>query len=132
MKERTKREPPGLAHAREACRRLHTAGATVSTRAVLAELARTRGAALSYRDVCPAVQAWKTEQMARVSGRVDAAVDALLSLETDLERDMVRRAVNQRTGGGIKVRFTVASRATRPPRRHTGLANNAGSRSNAS
>lgn len=125
-KPTTKREPPGLAHARDACRRLHEAGESVSTRAVLAELARTRGAALSYRDVCPAVQAWKAEQMARVSGRVDSAVDALLSLETDLERDMVRRAVNQRTGGGIKVRFTVASRATRPPRRNTPLPKRAG------
>jgi hypothetical protein len=52
---------------------------------------------------------------------VDAAVDALLLLETDLERDMVRRAVHQRTGGGLRVRFTVASRKGGGPKRHTRL-----------
>ena len=119
--KKTKREPPGLGYAREACNRLHAAGLPVSTRAVLAEVAKTRGCNISFRDATPAVAMWKAEQMARVSGRVDAAVDALLSLETDLERDAVRRGVHQRTGGGIRVRFTVASRSTRTPRRHTGL-----------
>jgi hypothetical protein len=122
----TKREPPGLAHAREACRRLHAAGQPVTTRAVLAEVAKTRGVNVSFRDATPAVQAWKAEQMARVSGRVDAAVDALLVLESDLERNMVRRAIQQRTGGGIRVRFTVASRAPRKPRGNTPLSKRAG------
>ncbi len=106
----TKREPPGLSYAREACQRLHAAGEAVSTRKVLAEVARARGVNVSFRDVTPAVQAWRAEFMARVSGRVDAAVAALLCLETDLERDAVRRGVAQRSGGGIRVRFTVAGR----------------------
>jgi hypothetical protein len=125
-KPTTKREPPGLAYAREACRRLHEAGKTVSTRAVLAEVAKSRGVKVSFRDATPAVAMWRTEQMARVSGRVESAVDALLALETDLERDMVRRAVKQRTGGGVQIKFTVASRATRKDPSHTGLPKRAG------
>lgn len=125
----TKREPPGLEHARAACRRLQSAGLPVTTRAVLAEVARVRGVKISFRDATPAVQTWRAEQMARVSGRVDAAVAALLSLETDLERDMVRQSVHQRTGGGIRVRFTVANRGsggTRTPRRQSPFPKRAG------
>lgn len=125
-KREPKREPPGLGYAREACRRLHEAGQTVTTRKVLAEIARARGVNVSFRDVTPAVQVWKAEQMARVSGRVDAAVDALLALETDLERDMVRRAVQQRTAGGIRVRFMLANRKPTGPGRHTRLPKRAG------
>jgi hypothetical protein len=113
MTAKTKREPPGLGHARDACRKLHAAGLPVTTRSVLAEVFKARGLKVSFREATPAVQAWRAEQMARVSGRVDAAVDALLALGSDLERDMVRNAVRQRTGGGIRVRFTVASRNTR-------------------
>jgi hypothetical protein len=107
-----KREPPGLGYAREACKRIHAAGKTVSTRAVLAEVFRARGVNISNRDSTVACQQWRAETMARTSGRVDAAVDALLSLETDLERDAVRQAIQTRTGGGIRVRFTVAARNT--------------------
>lgn len=125
-KREPKREPPGLGYARDACRRLHEAGQPVSTRRVMAEIARVRGVNVSFRDATPAVQVWKAEQMARVSGRVEAAVDALLALETDLERDMVRRAVQQRTAGGIRVRFMLASRKPGGPRRHTRLPNRGG------
>jgi hypothetical protein len=102
----------------------------VTTRAVLAEVAKTRGVNVSFRDATPAVQQWRTEQLARASGRIETAVDALLALETDLERDVVRRAIHQRSGGGIRVRFTVASRNTRAPRRQTPLPKLAGRRSN--
>lgn len=115
------REPPGLGYCREACRRLHAAGHNVTTRAVLAEVAKTRGVNVSFRDATPAVQAWKAEMAARVSGQVDAAVDAVLALETDLERDMLRRAVRARTGGGIRMRFFVADRAAKKPQRKTPL-----------
>lgn len=123
--QHTKREPPGLGYAREACKRLHAAGERVTTRAVLAEVAKTRGVNISNRDSTVACQQWKAEHMARVSGRVETAVDALLALETDLERDMVRRAVNMRTAGGIRVRFMVSKRG-QPPRRHTPLPKRAG------
>lgn len=125
-KKPTKREPPGLGYAREACRRLHARGDSVTTRAVLAEVAKTRGVNVSFRDATPAVQQWKAEQMARVSGRVETAVDALLALETDLERDMVRRAIRGRTGGGIRLRFFVADRPARKPRGQTPLPKRAG------
>jgi hypothetical protein len=128
MKKRaaTKREPPGLGYAREACQRLHTGGHVVTTRAVLAEVKKARGVNVSFRDATPAVQQWKAEMMARVSGRVETAVAALLALETDLERDMVRRAVRGRTGGGIRLRFFVADRTPRKPRGHTPLPKRAG------
>lgn len=127
MKSTTgKREPPGLGFARDACRKLHKNGQAVTTRAVLAEIAKTRGVNVSFRDATPAVQQWRAEQMARVSGRVDAAVDALLALETDLERDAVKHAVQLRTGGGIRVRFVVASRNSRKRPRQTPLRENAG------
>jgi hypothetical protein len=123
-KQTGKREPPGLAAAREACRRLHAAGEPVTTRRVVAEVARARGEGVSLRDATPAVQEWRAEQMARVSGRVENAVAGLLALETDLERDAVRLAVQQRTGGGIRLKFTVAARNTgggHKPRRKTPL-----------
>lgn len=125
-KERTKREPPGLGYAREACRRLHEAGQAVTTRAVLAEVARVRGVNISFRDCTPAVQAWKESQLARVSGRVDAAVEALLALDTPVERNAVRAAVNQRSGGALRVRFLVSPGRGRKPRRQTPLPKRAG------
>lgn len=123
MKEKkpTKREPPGLGYAREACRRLHERGESVTTRAVLAEVAKTRGVHISNRDSTVACQQWRAEQLARVSGRVSDAVDALLALESDLEREAVRRGVAQRSGGGIRLRFTVAARNTRKTPRQTPL-----------
>lgn len=120
-RETTKREPPGLGYAREACRRLHEAGEAVTTRAVLAEVARTRGVNISFRDCTPAVQAWREEQLARVSGRVDAAVDALLALKTPVERAAVRVAINKRSGGTMRVQFLTPSATTGKKRRQTPL-----------
>ena len=125
-KPTTKREPPGLGYAREACRRLHAAGEPVTTLAVLAEVKKARGVNVSFRDATPAVQQWKAEMMARVYGRVETAVDALLALETNLERDMVRRAIRGRTGGGIRLRFFVADRKPQKPRGQTPLPKRAG------
>jgi hypothetical protein len=120
-KREPKREPPGLAWSREACARLHERGEAVTTRAVLREVAKVRGVHVSFRSATPAVQQWRADWLARTSGRIDAAVGALLALETDDERDAVRRAVAQRSGGGVRVKFTVASRATRGTARQTPL-----------
>jgi hypothetical protein len=63
-------------------------------------------------DITPELQHWRAEQLARVSGRIESAANALLALETDLERDALRRTIDQRTGGGIRIRFTVKARNT--------------------
>jgi hypothetical protein len=106
------REPPGLAHIREAARRLAGRGRPVTARNVRAELIAWRGIGASLSNITPELQRWRAEQLARVSGRIDAAANALLSLETDLERDALRRMIDQRTGGGIQIRFTVKARNT--------------------
>ncbi len=115
MSERLKtieREPPGLKHIREACRRLAGRGRPVTARNVRAELISWRGIGASLSDITPELQRWRAEQLARVAGRIDSAASAVLSLETDLERDALRRAIDQRTGGGVQIKFTVKARNT--------------------
>jgi hypothetical protein len=67
-----------------------------------------RGA--SFEAIGPVLRHWKAERLARASGRIDAAVDALVALRTKAERDEVRRLVEARTGGGIRVRMVARGR----------------------
>ena len=101
-----------MAHIREACRRLAGRGRPVTARNVRAELIAWRGIGASNVHITPELQRWRAEQLARVSGRIESAANALLALETDLERDALRRMIDQRTGGGIRIRFSVKARNT--------------------
>ena len=109
---RRRRDPAGLPRIRQACDRLHARGREVTVRAVAAELGLAEYFP-SLRDVYPVVEKWKSAMLERCSGRIDAAANALLVLETDLERDAVRRAVEARTGGGVRVKFVVKRRIKR-------------------
>lgn len=67
-----------------------------------------RGA--SFETILPILRQWKADRLERASGRIEAAVDALVALQTKAERDEVRRLVEARTGGGIRVRMVARGR----------------------
>jgi hypothetical protein len=67
-----------------------------------------RGA--SFETLLPILRQWKADRLERASGRIEAAVDALVALRTKAERDEVRRLVEARTGGGIRVRMVARGR----------------------
>jgi hypothetical protein len=67
-----------------------------------------RGA--SFETILPLLRQWKADQLARGSGRIEAAVDALVALRSKAERDEVRRLVEARTGGGIRLRMVARGR----------------------
>jgi hypothetical protein len=71
-----------------------------------------RGA--SFEQIGPILRQWKADRLARASGRIDAAVDALVALRTKAERDEVRRLVEARTGGGIRLRMVARGRPRKP------------------
>lgn len=107
---RGKRAPLGMERIRTAVEAVVAKGKTPTVRTVRAELTRNGRPGASFRDISEIVAHWRSQMLHRVSGRVENAVAALLALETDLERDAVRAQVEARTGGGIRVRFTVATR----------------------
>lgn len=71
-----------------------------------------RGA--SPETVAPILRAWKAEALERATGRIEAAVVALLDLRTRGERDEVRRRVQARTGGGIRLQIIARGRPRKP------------------
>jgi len=71
-----------------------------------------RGA--SFETILPVLRQWKADRLERASGRIETAVDALVALRTKAERDEVRRLVEARTGGGIRVRFIARGRPRKP------------------
>jgi hypothetical protein len=105
-------EPLGLAHIREAARRLASRGRPVTARNVRAELISWRGVGGSLKHIVAELQRWRADTLAKASGRIESAADAVLTLATDLERDALRRMVEQRSGGGITIRFVVKARNT--------------------
>lgn len=115
-----KREPVGLAHIREACRRVHSRGVRVSVRSVLGELFRWRSVGCSLRDISPVVTAWNAEHLERAAGRVEAAVGALLALGAPCELDEVQRLVAARSENRLRIRFVAKSRSTWAGRRRRG------------
>jgi len=67
-----------------------------------------RGA--SFETIVPLLRQWKADRLERASGRIDAAVDALLALRNKAERDEVRRLVQLRTAGGLRLRIVARGR----------------------
>ena len=107
-----KRDPTGLAHVREACNRLQRKGKKVSLTTINNELLKWRGVSVLRASMIVVWHEWRRQRLLEVSGRLNAAVDAILQLTDDLERDYVKRQVCLRTGGGVKIRFTVKARNT--------------------
>lgn len=62
-----------------------------------------RGA--SFETILPLLRQWKSDRLERASGRIETAVDALVALRTRGERDEVRRLVEARTAGGIRIKM---------------------------
>jgi hypothetical protein len=100
-----KRGAEALADIRAAIERVAAKGKTPSLPTVADELRRTRRYGASFETILPVLRDWKRETLDRASGRIDAAVDAIVGLRTRQERDEVRRLVEARTGGGIRVSF---------------------------
>lgn len=102
---KTKKGAEALADIRAAIERVAAKGKTPSLPTVADELRRTRRYGASYETILPVLRDWKREALERGSGRIDAAVDAIVALRSRQERDEVRRIVEARTGGGIRVSF---------------------------
>jgi len=90
---------------RAAIERVAAKGVSPSLPKVARELVRTRRYGASFETILPVLREWKAELLERASGRIEAAVDAIVALRTREERDEVRRLVDARTAGGIKVSF---------------------------
>jgi hypothetical protein len=100
-----KRGAEALADIRAAIERVAAKGKAPSLPKVAEELRRTRRYGASFETILPVLRDWKRETLERASGRIDAAIDAIVALRTRQERDEVRRLVEARTGGGIRVSF---------------------------
>jgi hypothetical protein len=107
-----KRTPDGAGHIREAIRRLTSRGVEPSVPKIRGELLRWRGVGASFRDVQPVYVAWRESELARRAGIIEAAADAILLLGTTMERQAVARIVEARSGGGVRIKFTVKARNT--------------------
>lgn len=102
---KTKKGAEAVADIRAAIERVAAKGKTPSLPKVADELRRTRRYGASYETILPVLRDWKRDALGRASGRIDAAVDSIVALRTRQERDEVRRLVDARTGGGIRVSF---------------------------
>jgi hypothetical protein len=100
-----KKGAEAVADIRAAIERVAAKGKTPSLPTVADELRRTRRYGASYETILPVLRDWKREALERASGRIDAAVDTIVALRSRQERDEVRRLVEARTGGGIRVSF---------------------------
>ena len=107
-----KRTPDGAGHIREAIRRLLSRGVEPSVPKVRGELLRWRGVGASFRDIQPTFIEWRAAELARRAGIIEAAADAILLLGTTMERQAVARIVDARSGGGVRIKFTVKARNT--------------------
>jgi hypothetical protein len=94
-----------VADVRAAIERVVAKGKTPSLRTVADEIRRVRRVGASLETILPVLRDWKRESLERASGRIETAVDAIVALRTKSERDEVRRLVEARTAGGVRVSF---------------------------
>lgn len=94
-----------VADVRAAIERLLAKGKSPSLRTVADEIRRVRRVGASLETVLPVLRAWKREALERAGGRIETAVDAIVALRNKAERDEVRRLVEGRTAGGVRVTF---------------------------
>jgi hypothetical protein len=100
-----KRGDEAVADVRAAIERVVGKGKNPSLRTVADEIRRVRRVGSSLETILPVLRAWKLETLERASGRIETAVDAIVALRTRSERDEVRRLVEARTAGGVRVTF---------------------------
>lgn len=105
-----KRGDAVVADVRAAIERIVAKGKTPSLRTVADEIRRVRKVGSSLETILPVLRDWKRETLERASGRIGAAVDAIVALRTRSERDEVRRLVDARTAGGVRVSFRQRAR----------------------
>lgn len=103
-----------VADVRAAIERVVAKGKTPSLRSVADEIRRVRRVGSSLETILPVLRDWKREELERGSGRIETAVDAIVALRTRSERDEVRRLVDARTAGGIRVSFKHRGRPRKP------------------
>jgi hypothetical protein len=100
-----KRGEAAAADIRAAIERVVSKGRSPSLRSVADEIRRVRRVGSSLETILPVLREWKREALERASGRIEDAVSAIVALRSKAERDEVRRLVDARTAGGVRVSF---------------------------